>query len=595
MGSELGLTADMAHEARLDAVGIFWVVLASAWTVMVLAGMGFLYVRRHMPILRMRGLLLSFSAVTCLHLYWISVQLGYVFGPIAPGDHEYWIMGTWLPFGIALFHASNSRFLHVAQGQKRFVQQEKCLKVPEPKRSPIARFQQLDHTVKMLALIGGGMIFQVRNTITTSPRLILISVQLFTTVLMYLISRKWHSSWGIPGTEIYGSEMEQKIQMGRGWEWWPSVVWQFFWAWLVAPMILWKARKIHDTQGWRLQTIACCMVNLHATPMWLIALYVPAMEKVNEYFIPPQWIAVSIMMMEMFTVFLPCWEVLRHQNLQQETLDSIAQWESKKRAMGPGVRSLNSGSTVMDSLMTGWKSTDGSIKSTSDESILSMGALEHVLERNPEPLLQFSALRDFSGENIAFLTSVAEWKASISSTSRKLKRRSLTFDNEQHMRHHFSTALSIYTTYISSRDADFPINISSQTLKKLEAIFEACARSVYGDKSEVDLATPFDAAACRKDSGSDQSDSEKRMMESQAPVSVFDDGSEFQGRIPDAFDEHIFDEAEKSIKYLVLTNTWPKFVKERRSSLDSCVALEAGQAVVQALKDRRRSSAQVTL
>jgi hypothetical protein len=31
------------------------------------------------------------------------------------------------------------------------------------------------------------------------------------------------------------------------------------------------------------------VASLHATPMWLVALYVPAMEKVNQYFIPPQW------------------------------------------------------------------------------------------------------------------------------------------------------------------------------------------------------------------------------------------------------------------------------------------------------------------
>lgn len=29
--------------------------------------------------------------------------------------------------------------------------------------------------------------------------------------------------------------------------------------------------------------------SLHAAPMWLIALYVPGMAPVNNYFIPPQW------------------------------------------------------------------------------------------------------------------------------------------------------------------------------------------------------------------------------------------------------------------------------------------------------------------
>lgn len=35
--------------------------------------------------------------------------------------------------------------------------------------------------------------------------------------------------------------------------------WQFFWAWIVAPVILWKSRGIHDTQGWRVQTIGCAV------------------------------------------------------------------------------------------------------------------------------------------------------------------------------------------------------------------------------------------------------------------------------------------------------------------------------------------------
>lgn len=29
--------------------------------------------------------------------------------------------------------------------------------------------------------------------------------------------------------------------------------------------------------------------SLHAAPMWLIALYVPGMQPVNQYWVPPQW------------------------------------------------------------------------------------------------------------------------------------------------------------------------------------------------------------------------------------------------------------------------------------------------------------------
>ena len=43
--------------------------------------------------------------------------------------------------------------------------------------------------------------------------------QLFVTILMYLISRKFHSEFGVAGTEVTGTPMEQKVQQGRGWEW----------------------------------------------------------------------------------------------------------------------------------------------------------------------------------------------------------------------------------------------------------------------------------------------------------------------------------------------------------------------------------------
>ena len=86
--------------------------------------------------------------------------------------------------------------------------------------------------------------------------------QILVTVLMYIISRKWHSSWGIPGTEAQGSTHEERIHdMARGWEWWPTVFWQCIWAWIVAPTILWRSRHIRDTQGWRVQTMGCCLAR----------------------------------------------------------------------------------------------------------------------------------------------------------------------------------------------------------------------------------------------------------------------------------------------------------------------------------------------
>lgn len=149
---------------NLDGVGIFWVTFACSWTALLVAGMAFLYSRRDMPILRIRGLALSFAGVTCLHMYWAAVTTGYVYGHLMPAAAEFWIMGIWLPFGIALFHASNSRFLHVAKAQKKYAQTGRGKRTPvKPSKWPLVdRFRQKDYTTKMLAVVFTGMTIQVR-------------------------------------------------------------------------------------------------------------------------------------------------------------------------------------------------------------------------------------------------------------------------------------------------------------------------------------------------------------------------------------------------------------------------------------------------
>jgi hypothetical protein len=125
---------------------------------------------------------------------------------------------------------------------------------------------------------------------------------------MWVACKKYHPSFGLPGTEIRGATLiEQLRDLGIGWEWWPSVVWQFIWTWGVAPYLIWKAWGIRDTMGWRTQTIGACLSgyvpsvayervlltmihnSLHATPMFLIASYSPAFYTINAYFHPSQW------------------------------------------------------------------------------------------------------------------------------------------------------------------------------------------------------------------------------------------------------------------------------------------------------------------
>ena len=128
------------------------------------------------------------------------------------------------------------------------------------------------------------------------------------TVGIWLACKKYHPGFGISDTEIKGTALpEQLIDLGRGWEWRASVVWQSIWTWGVASVLIWRAWGIRDTMGWRTQTIGACLSgyvpsanhlhlhftyayhSLHATPMFLLASYCPAFYPINTYFHPSQW------------------------------------------------------------------------------------------------------------------------------------------------------------------------------------------------------------------------------------------------------------------------------------------------------------------
>lgn len=166
MGVELVARVEGFGPVDIDGVSIFYICLAVLWTAALAGGMTFLYRKREMPIVKIRGLPLAFGAVILLHLYWLAVQFGYIYGARMAAAIEFWIMGIWLPFGIALFHASNSRFLHVAKMQKRFVGLEPLEHhrvSSHKKKSLIQRYRGAGYMTRMLVLICAGMAFQVRS------------------------------------------------------------------------------------------------------------------------------------------------------------------------------------------------------------------------------------------------------------------------------------------------------------------------------------------------------------------------------------------------------------------------------------------------
>ncbi|KAK7910775.1 hypothetical protein PG985_013256 [Apiospora marii] len=550
-------------------LGWTYIGLMIGWTLAVLAGMAFLFRHRRLPFLQLRRLPLVFSAIIILHIYAASCLLALTIGPLIPCDAQFWVMSIYLPFGMALLQAANSQFQHVATRQRQYAQFstledrnvfEKSAEVDPGLpwwRRGWQRIQKANEVDRILCFIGIGM-----------------AVQLALTFLIYFGSEMFHPSYGFFHLEVPGTEQQRATLCFTGWEWWLSIVWQFFWAWFYAPYTLWKTRHIHDTHGWRIQTICCCIAGLPASPMWLIGLYVPQMEPVNKVFVPPQWIALSIFFIEVFTLGFPCLQVYRTHNLQQETIDTITAWEKRNQILGEDPEAISTSSAGFGGSTLGGRSTAGksgksantASTSHSRDSTLTMGALENALRTNPQPLLEFASLKDFSGENVSFLSHVGDWRRAWTMS---------TSSPADKTREQFVRAVRIYSHFVSLEHSEFPVNISSRTGKALHQIFHQTAQILNRRRRQSDSATPFDGAVPGHDDdcpGDLEATLGKANLESvtqMAELSMPGSTSQLNGgrhhdfsdlEVPDSFNPQVFEAAEGEIKYLVLTNTWPKFV-----------------------------------
>lgn len=273
------------------------------------------------------------------------------------------------------------------------------------------------------------------------------------------------------------------------------------------------------------------------------------------------------MAIDIFAIFVPCWQVLKHQTLQKETLDTIAAWEARKKQ--ESVISGYFGSPKIADSFTGASRGRSSAEKLSfdssfSDSIFTMDALERQLQRDPEPLRQFSALRDFSGENIAFLTSIAKWKAMWPDTPASWDSHKGT-GGQLSQRELFRRAVRIYANYVSRHLAEFPVNLSARDLQKLEYVFEDAACVLYGESRENSMSSviPFDEHYLSKSPGI-SNERVSQIGDDTDLVDLINERVQYWGEISRTFNMEVFDQAEKNVKYLVLTNTWPKFVKEMR-------------------------------
>jgi hypothetical protein len=289
------------------------------------------------------------------------------------------------------------------------------------------------------------------------------------------------------------------------------------------------------------------------------------------------WLAPGITVMQACTIFFPIYSTYHSIHLSKTTLSFIRSWEERSR-WSPDSTTLASTSTHTHSTLTIHQKpsfrTEKPQYRDNEMYEMTIAALENAIATNPLPLLQFAATKDFTAENIIFLIQVRDWKMSWAATPSPpapLSRALL-----------FNKAVEIYAQSVHEKLAMFPINIEGGIRTRLDAIFEPAVKNLMEGNWETfdpyNEITPFagdegEMPLSPMRPGSPGSPMRTSWPLSSAPPTpkstLSSEVAEF-GRnmddIPREFDEKVFDAAEKSIKYLVVTNTWRKMINEMRGS-----------------------------
>lgn len=283
--------------------------------------------------------------------------------------------------------------------------------------------------------------------------------------------------------------------------------------------------------------------------------------------------APSIILMQGFVIFVPCYQVFKNRRLEDDTRQIISEWEYRKKHGSIYDADAVNGGSRTSKLSS--KTSSSSIRNPSNPELYTLGSLEKCLQLNPKPLLLFAALKDFSGENISFLTHIHEWKTNWASLTPTKSNRKGAAESSYHMsdklyRQQFNLAVRIYSSFVSLQYSDFPINISSGHLKELDMLF-ADAAAKMTPVSAGSLSSPFfdfDVEKHPQVTGKETGLPDDLMPAPESAHYNQVQGLKLQGVdhlpddviVPAGFGPSSFAHAEASIRELVLTNTWPKFV-----------------------------------
>ncbi|KAF2641845.1 hypothetical protein P280DRAFT_286466 [Massarina eburnea CBS 473.64] len=514
-----------------DAAGIAYVVIAILYTFILAGELYFLYQRRSTFCIRIRGLPIIFTSVTALHVYLILVLLVYPLNGQWPCSAEFWVMSIFLPTGMAIFQSCNARVLKVYESQRRM------------KRDFLAgaRKERITYTPKGLFKAWLALDAASKVNYGTCAGLV---ISFIPAIILYFGSRRFHRSFG-----FFGPVVDSRV-CRQGGEWVPSIFVQLFWTALVGPWILWKIRHVRDVHSWAWQSRLAILAGLPGTPLWLAFTYATAnpMMGINLNFPTAGWFLPSLVVCQQVLILIPLIEAFKTSN-QREAPSSTADTASL---------------TSTSPLPTEKRSE--SVLSKELKPKASMQSLEFSIEHQIEDLIEWTASREFTAENPIFLREARNFKKKWSELH--------TVTTAQRRQMHNEASL-IFFTLVNPFTAETPINIEYKIFKKLQRQFEAMEYDPYmpGSRSNTPSADPSSPTArenvvCPWESTLGRPAS----IESSNSISST---SSTRSIVPSEFTEDIFDAAFESIKYLVFTNTWPRYVEAELSNSSSSGSLRS--------------------
>ncbi|CAL8574073.1 hypothetical protein XPA_000046 [Xanthoria parietina] len=587
---------------NLDGYGISLLAFIVVYTVLLYAACIYLWFQRHHPIVKMRKVGLMLLSVLVIHVFCFMDFSVYTMNGRWPCNVEFWSMSLYLPIGIGLWQAQNQQLIIVSREQTEMSRSHRPVFKPLlPPRgrgmgTPSYWFWRLKiwyRTISSQGKYEGFVLFG-------------IIIQFSVSMVIYNISRKF-SSYGI---------VEHPTTPGscrRGWEWAPSVVWQFLWNYLFGPYLLWKIRTIHDIYHWRLQTIIAIVAGLLGTPLWFAAVTTDKFARVNQYWLPSMWLAPGMLAMEIVTVAFPIYQILKHKRAARELRQALADFDKKR------LKSSHDSVTLDSSVGT------NSITSKNRGRMYPMKTLDECLAGHHESLQIYSSGQELNGENIIFLTQVLAFRLACQKAINTAW--SCGADFRRARQAIFRKALVIFVTLIHTETASYPINIESSIYNRLQYIFDPATALIASCKTlrrtssftpTTSSATPWDDPIHRdltpvsvispdrnqsfvsiplrslgKPSHSPRFKAyDNESTENIIQASPYEELSEHHisnngmveydplanVEVPAEFDSDVFEAAYQSVRYMVWSETWQRYCAWRLKG-----GGEAGEAIGQAL------------